>query len=468
MKRWIKWTATGTLLLGLVIVATATSGLYLAEQKRNRHIDIKPRPVAYTTEAQTIERGRYLYASRGCADCHGAQGTGREFVNDGKGTRIVGPNITPAGVVARYQPEDWNSVIRHGVKPNGRPLLVMPSEDYNRFTNDDLSALVSYVRQFQPRQGLEAVVDLPRPAWVLYGLGAIPDAAARIDHQLAPSRPVPAGLTVANGQYVANMCIGCHGADLSGGKIPGAPPDWPAASDLRPGKDSAMARYQPEDWNSVIRHGVKPNGRPLLVMPSEDYNRFTNDDLNALVSYVRQFKPQQGLQAVIDLPRPAWVLYGLGAIPDAAARIDHQLAPSRPVPAGVTLANGQYVANMCIGCHGADLSGGKIPGAPPDWPAAADIRPGTHSAGTALARYPNAASCVSMLRTGKRPDGTHIQVMPFESLGQLSDVDAQALYLYLNAPPGSVKQEVGSTKVGGQKSSANTVPAGPGRLKLPG
>ena len=73
-----------------------------------------------------------------------------------------------------------------------------------------------------------------------------------------------------------------------------------------------------------------------------------------------------------------------------------------------------------------------------------------------------------MLRTGKRPDGTPIQVMPFESLGQLSDVDAQALYLYLNAPPGSVKQEVGSTTVGGQKSSANTVPAGPGGLKLPG
>lgn len=295
MKRWIKWSAGGALLLGVVVVATAASGLYLAEQKRNRYIDIKPRPVAYTTDAQTIERGRYLYASRGCTDCHGAQGTGREFVNDGKGTRIVGPNITPAGVVARYQPEDWNS---------------------------------------------------------------------------------------------------------------------------------------------TIRHGVKPNGRPVMVMPSEDYNRFTNDDLNALVSYVRQFKPQEGAQAVVELPRPAWVLYGLGAIPDAAARIDHQLAPSRPVPAGVTMANGQYVANMCIGCHGADLSGGKIPGGPPDWPAAADIRPG---AGSAMARYPNAASFVAMLRTGKRPDGTPIQVMPFESLGQLSDVDAQALYLYLTAPGGVAK-----------------------------
>ncbi len=298
MKRWIKWTAGGTLLLGVVVVATAASGLYLAEQKRTRYIDIKPRPVAYTTDAQTIERGRYLYASRGCTDCHGAQGTGREFVNDGKGTRIVGPNITPAGVVARYQPEDWNS---------------------------------------------------------------------------------------------------------------------------------------------VIRHGVKPNGRPLLVMPSEDYNRWTNEDLNALVSYVRQFKPQEGTQAVVELPRPAWVLYGLGAILDAAARIDHQLAPSRPVPAGVTVANGQYVANMCIGCHGANLAGGKIPGGPPDWPDAADIRPGSQSADSTMARYPEAASFVAMLRTGKRPDGTPIQAMPFESLGQLSDVDAKALYLFLTAPGGVAK-----------------------------
>src|SRR3990167_6722481 len=88
------------------------------------------------------------------------------------------------------------------------------------------------------------------------------------------------------------------------------------------------------------------------------------------------------------------------------------------LPGGVTVANGQYVANMCIGCHGADLSGGKIPGGPPDWPAAADIRPGANSA---MARYPNAASFVAMLRTGKRPDGTPIQVMPFESLGQRSE-----------------------------------------------
>ena len=38
-----------------------------------------------------------------------------------------------------------------------------------------------------------------------------------------------------------------------------------------------------------------------------------------------------------------------------------------------------------------------------------------------------------MLKSGKRPDGGKIEVMPFEALAQLSDVDARALHLYLTS-----------------------------------
>ena len=92
-------------------------------------------------------------------------------------------------------------------------------------------------------------------------------------------------------------------------------------------------------------------------------------------------------------------------------------------------AHGAYVANMCIGCHGAGLSGGKIPGAPPDWPAAANLTPGE---GSAMKAYSGAAQFQQMLRTGKRPDGSAVSsVMPFASLKEINDTDAQALYLYL-------------------------------------
>ncbi|HSV54214.1 MAG TPA: cytochrome c, partial [Burkholderiaceae bacterium] len=235
MKRWIKWTAGALGVIVLLVGGAAVLGTQLAERKRNRQVNVQVQPVPYTSEAQALARGRYLFESRGCVDCHGANGAGRSFVNDGKGTHIAGPNITPAGVVASYKPEDWVRTIRHGVKPDGRPAMVMPSEDYNRFTDADLAALVAYARSLPPQQqGGKAVVELPLPAWVLYGFELIPDAAQRIDHSLAPSQPIAAAVTVEHGKYVANMCIGCHGEKLSGGKIPGGPPDWPAAANLTP------------------------------------------------------------------------------------------------------------------------------------------------------------------------------------------------------------------------------------------
>lgn len=293
MKRWIKWTAGSALLLGVIVVATAASGLYLAEQKRNRYIDIKPRPVAYTTDAQTIERGRYLYASRGCTDCHGAQGTGREFVNDGKGTRIVGPNITPAGVVARYQPEDWNSVIRHGVKPNGRPVLVMPSEDYNRFTDQDLAALAAYVQQLPAVDGEPGIVRLPVLVKLLYAAGVVKDAYEKIDHTLPVQTPVAEGVNVAHGAYVANMCMGCHGEKLAGGKIPGAPPDWPAASNLTSAPEGAMHRYlNAQQFRQMLTTGTRPDGSAVsTVMPFGSLKSMSQTDADALYLYLKALPP---------------------------------------------------------------------------------------------------------------------------------------------------------------------------------
>ena len=188
MKRWIKWTSGTVVVLALAAVGAAVVGQQMAERKRQRVISVPVTAVPYAEGAQVLARGKYLYESRGCVDCHGLQGAGRTFLNDGKGTHIAGPNITPAGVVARYQPVDWVRTLRHGIKPDGRPAMIMPSEDYNRFTDADLAALVAHVRSLPPVQGGgKTVVELPLPAWVMYGFDVIPDAAQRINHTLAPA-----------------------------------------------------------------------------------------------------------------------------------------------------------------------------------------------------------------------------------------------------------------------------------------
>jgi mono/diheme cytochrome c family protein len=293
-RQWLKITAW--VLAGLVVVAAAAvlTGLQLAQSKMQRKVDVTVQPVPVRTDAQALERGKYLYASRGCVDCHGANGAGRMFVDDG-GLRIAGPNITtgPGGVVGAYQPVDWVRAIRHGVNPQGRALMIMPSEDYNRFTNDDLGALVAYVTALPPTAGKGAVLDLPVPVRALYGFGVIKDAAAKIDHSRPPQQPVPEGVTLAHGAYVAAMCIGCHGEKLAGGKIPGGPPDWPPASNLTPGAGSVMPRYpDAESLIKMFRSGKRPDGSAIKVMPFESLREMNDTDLRALHLYLKGLTAQ--------------------------------------------------------------------------------------------------------------------------------------------------------------------------------
>ena len=292
MKPWIKWTV---IVIGSAIVLLALAiavGLQLFERKKSRTIELAVTAVPYTTDAKALERGKYLFESRGCVDCHGANGAGRDFVNT-PDIHLRGANITPGGVTAAYKPEDWVRIIRHGVKPNRQPALIMPSEDYNRFTDQDLAALVAYTRSLPPLKGEPAVVRLPLPARVLFGFGAIKDAAAHIDHSLPPAQPIPEAVNAKHGAYVANMCIGCHGEHLSGGKIPGGPPDWPAAANITPGEGTAMVRYKDSaQFVAMLRSGKRPDGTPIKVMPFESIAKMNDVDAQALYEFLKTVPPK--------------------------------------------------------------------------------------------------------------------------------------------------------------------------------
>ena len=297
MRKWLK---RGALALGALLVVAAAAvvaGLQMADRRMARQVAVNAQPVALRTDTAAVERGKYLYASRGCVDCHGANGGGRVFVDNGSDLRIKGPNITtgPGGVVSAYQPLDWVHALRHGVAPGGRPLMVMPSEDYNRLTDADLASLVAYVRSLPPVPGTGAEVRLPLPARVLYGFGAIQDAAAKIDHALPPAAPVSEGVNLQHGAYVANMCLGCHGPQLTGGRIPGGPPDWPAAANLTPVATSGMAAYaEPDAFMKMLKTGKRSDGSTIQVMPFESLREMSETDMRALHLYLRSLpaRPQ--------------------------------------------------------------------------------------------------------------------------------------------------------------------------------
>jgi TolB-like protein len=52
-----------------------------------------------------------------------------------------------------------------------------------------------------------------------------------------------------------------------------------------------------------------------------------------------------------------------------------------------------------------------------------------------MAGYAGADAFIAMMRSGKRPDGSAIAVMPFASLSQLNDVDLRGLHAFLLTLP---------------------------------
>lgn len=290
MKPWARWTLVGVTTAVALAGAAIGTGSALARSRADRQIPLQVAAVALPADAAALERGAYLYRSRGCADCHGADGAGRSFAKTGS-LHLAGPNISPGAgsAVAGYEPVDWVRTLRHGVKRDGRPVRVMPSQDYARMTDGDIGALAAYVRTLPPKAGGVAVIEFPLPARVMYGFGLIPDAADLIDHRLPPARPVAEGVTVEHGRYVAAMCTGCHGAGFEGGRIAGAPPEWPAAARLVPGNGSAMARYPDADsMIRMFRTGTRPDGQPVAAMPFEALAQLNDTDARALHLYLSQ------------------------------------------------------------------------------------------------------------------------------------------------------------------------------------
>lgn len=295
MNKWMKTIAIAIAALALLGLGVLAAGLILGERKMARKIAVTVSPVALRADAAYLEQGRYLFTSRGCADCHGDNGAGKEVIN-GAGMLIISPNITRGAnsATAGYATIDWLRTLRHGVKPDGTPVMIMPSEDYNRLTDDDVGSVISYVQHLPPVAGQKALIRLPWIVKMQYALGGVRDAAEKIDHTLPPSVPIPAGVTVAHGAYVANNCISCHGPGLSGGRIPGAPPDWPTAANLTPGKDSVMPRYAtPEVFKAMLRSGMRADGSAVSpVMPFGALREMNDVDIHALHLYLTSLPPR--------------------------------------------------------------------------------------------------------------------------------------------------------------------------------
>ena len=279
-------------LAGLLVVAAGLV-FFLSEARMNKRYTVPEEAVPIVSDAETLARGEHLATIRGCTDCHSANLGGSVFIEDPALGRIVASNLTSGqgGIGGAYGDEDWVRAIRHGVGPDGKPLLFMPSHEFYYLSDDDLGALIAYMKQIPPVDNEPPRSSVGPLGRVLFLAGQLPLLPAeRIDHE-APRPPAPrAGVTVEYGQYLATGCVGCHMENFAGGPIPGMPPGTPPAANLTPA--GHLSEWTEADFIAAMRTGVRPNGERISeVMPFQSIGAMTDEELKAVWLFLQSLPP---------------------------------------------------------------------------------------------------------------------------------------------------------------------------------
>ena len=281
--------------------------------------------------AAAIARGRYLsHAVCECFECHSPLydddrvlpietklGAG-DILNEK--TRLVAPNITPDPETGagRWTDDQLVRAIRQGISHDGRRLsVVMPYPTLSILTNDDVHAIVAYLRSLPPVRN-----ELPK--WVPLRVAELPQEPPR-------SSATPSHLATRKGRgaylvYLAR-CAHCHSPrpatgsehlrrrdmEFAGGRRfetkryfdeldddPVRPPAEAARLDPPSFVTSPNITQDPSGipyfdeaiFIQTIRTGRVAGRRPLTrAMLWFEFRKLTDDDLGAIFEFLRSVPP---------------------------------------------------------------------------------------------------------------------------------------------------------------------------------
>ena len=183
MKHLLRWIGVG---LGSVagLVMTAYAVVYVLSERVLQHTYTVPAVgISIPTDSASITEGRRLATVHGCLSCHGKRVEGTVLFDEPMIGRIVAPDLTAA--VRKYTDAELATIIRNGVRPGGRSLLVMPAEAYVLLTDEDLSRIIAFLRSLPGVEGPGPSVSLGRSG--ASALSAINSSRWR-NSSLRPSR----------------------------------------------------------------------------------------------------------------------------------------------------------------------------------------------------------------------------------------------------------------------------------------
>lgn len=275
-------------MLVLLFIGIISLGYSMVNDKK---YEVFVKPVKLRYDARTLAKGKHLAGVLGCDHCHGKDMGGILHKKLGALGNMYTPNITPGkgSVVNNYTVADWVRAIRHGIRPDGTSVKIMPSGDWYHMSDEDVAALIAYMKRVKPVDRPSRHVEISTFGRFLVAVGAAPlMTAAAIDHQAKRKATPKVALNARYGKHLATLagCVSCHKADMSGGFIKGLPPDFPPASNLT--KGSEAGKWTQQQFLKTLVSCVRPDGNKLHdIMPCKMYKRFQKDELKAIWLYTQ-------------------------------------------------------------------------------------------------------------------------------------------------------------------------------------
>ena len=269
------WIAGG--LVGIVLLVLV--GIWLVSSMTlGKKYDAPQIAMTHSTNAQTIAYGKRIAKIMGCDGCHGPAMQGQVLFKIPDGTKLVAPNVPK--IAAGYSDDELARVIKYGVRPDSTGVMVMPSEALYAMTDQDLTAILSYIRATPDQGGKTEKSNFGPLIRMMIATGGF-DSAPASPTYLDDAPTYDQGTQLGQGAYLARMACGeCHGLDYKGRVFPGEtnPPDLVVAS-----------AYTIDEFKHLLHTGIGLSDRDLGLMSevaAQRFDAFSDEEMEAIHAFL--------------------------------------------------------------------------------------------------------------------------------------------------------------------------------------
>jgi mono/diheme cytochrome c family protein len=257
-----------------------------------------------------VAKGQYIFAlAEGCA-CHtppketfhvGARAFPIPF-----GT-VYSTNITQDKEtgLGNWTDQQIRDAMVKGIRPDGSRILpVMPYEGYSGMAQEDLKALIAYLRTLKPIKKVTPQLK----TWVPFARSLGTTLYLMVFGRFANSPPQAPKRGIDRGRYLVeyvSLCGDCHtprnfigalkrslylaGADKKTGPL------GQEAPNITPDKETGIGDWKREDIVELLINGIKPdldNVQGLMAEVIEHgYKNMTKEDALAIADYLKSIPP---------------------------------------------------------------------------------------------------------------------------------------------------------------------------------